>query len=47
MLFEVTPLDPLTLAAVVAAVIVATAAASLGPLRRALSVDPAQALRGA
>jgi putative ABC transport system permease protein len=46
MLFEVSPLDPLTLVAVVAAVILATALACVGPLRRALSVDPAHALRG-
>jgi putative ABC transport system permease protein len=46
MLFEVSPLDPLTLAVVVAAVALATAVASLGPLGRALSVDPAHALRG-
>jgi putative ABC transport system permease protein len=46
MLFEVRPLDPLTLAAVVAAVGVTTAVASLAPLRRALTVDPAAALRG-
>jgi putative ABC transport system permease protein len=46
MLFQVSPLDPLTLAVVVAAVTLATAVASLGPLGRALSVDPAHALRG-
>jgi putative ABC transport system permease protein len=46
MLFGVRPLDPLTLVAVAAAVLVASAAASLGPLARALTVDPARALRG-
>jgi putative ABC transport system permease protein len=46
MLFGVRPLDPLTLAVVVAAVSVASAAACLGPLSRALTVDPAHALRG-
>jgi putative ABC transport system permease protein len=46
MLFEVSPLDPVTLVAVVAAVVLATALACLGPLRHALSVDPAHALRG-
>jgi ABC-type antimicrobial peptide transport system permease subunit len=46
MLFGVAPLDPLTLAVVAAGVMLASAAASLGPLRRALTVDPARALRG-
>jgi putative ABC transport system permease protein len=46
LLFQVNPLDPLTLAVVVAAVAAATTVASLGPLGRALSVDPAHALRG-
>ena len=45
MLFEVRPLDPATLASVVAIVGITTAAAGLGPLYRALSVDPAAALR--
>jgi putative ABC transport system permease protein len=45
-LFAVNPIDPLTLAVVVAAVAAATAAATLGPLARALAVDPAHALRG-
>jgi ABC-type lipoprotein release transport system permease subunit len=46
MLFGVRPLDPLTLLVVVAAVSLASAAATLGPLSRALTVDPAHALRG-
>ena len=46
MLFAVHPLDPLTLGVAVLAVGVASAAASLGPLLRALTVDPAHALRG-
>jgi len=46
LLFAVHPLDPVTLGVVVAAVAAATAAATLGPLARALAVDPAHALRG-
>jgi putative ABC transport system permease protein len=46
LLFAVHPLDPVTLVAVVAVVVAASAAASLGPLGRALAVDPARALRG-
>jgi len=46
MLFGVRPLDPLTLGVVAAAVSLASAAACLGPLSRALTVDPAHALRG-
>ena len=46
MLFGVRPLDPVTLVVVVAAVSLASAAATLGPLSRALTVDPAHALRG-
>ena len=46
LLFAVHPLDPVTLATVVAVVVAATAAASLGPVSRALAVDPARALRG-
>ena len=46
LLFAVSPLDPVTLGVVVAAVTAATAAATLGPLGRALAVDPAHALRG-
>jgi putative ABC transport system permease protein len=45
MLFEVRPLDPATLAAVVALVGLTTAAAGVGPLYRALTVDPAAALK--
>ena len=46
LLFAVDPVDPATLAVVVVAVAAATAAATLGPLARALAVDPAHALRG-
>ena len=45
MLFAVDPVDPITLGAVVAAVGLAAAVASLAPLARALAVDPAHALR--
>jgi len=45
MLFEVQPLDPPTLVTVVAAVAVAAALAGFAPLRRALAVEPAAALR--
>jgi ABC-type antimicrobial peptide transport system permease subunit len=46
LLFAVQPVDPVTLAAVVAVVVAATVVATLGPLSRALAVDPARALRG-
>jgi ABC-type antimicrobial peptide transport system permease subunit len=46
MLYAVHPLDPLTLGVAVLAVGLASAAATLGPLLRALTVDPAHALRG-
>jgi putative ABC transport system permease protein len=46
LLFEVRALDPSTLAAVVAAVASCSVLASALPLRRALAVDPAAALRG-
>jgi putative ABC transport system permease protein len=46
MLFAVHPLDPVTLGAAVAAIALVTAIACLGPLSRALDVDPAAALRG-
>jgi putative ABC transport system permease protein len=45
LLFGVTPTDPLTFAVVPALVILAGIASSLGPARRAASVDPAVALR--
>jgi putative ABC transport system permease protein len=46
MLYEVSPTDPLTLAAV-AAILMATAlVACFIPARRAMRVDPVQALRG-
>ena len=46
LLFEVQALDPSTLAAVVSAVALCSVLASALPLRRALAVDPAAALRG-
>ena len=46
LLFEVRALDPSTLAAVVFAVSLCSVVASALPLRRALAVDPAAALRG-
>ncbi len=45
LLFGVSRLDPLTMAAVVAVMAVASAAACFVPLRRALRVDPVVALR--
>ena len=45
LLFEVSPTDPLTLAAVAALLVVTAAAASYAPARRAARVDPAEALR--
>jgi putative ABC transport system permease protein len=44
-LFEVSPTDPLTLAAVSALVLGVTLAASYVPARRASKVDPMTALR--
>jgi hypothetical protein len=45
LLFDVSPVDPLTYASVSAAVAAAALAASYLPSRRALRVDPAEALR--
>ena len=45
-LFGVSPRDPATLAGVVAAMILAAAAASYFPARRAMNVNPIVALRG-
>lgn len=45
MLFQVTPTDPLTFAAVAAALAAVATAACFGPARRALSIDPIEALR--
>ena len=44
-LFDVTPHDPLTLAVVSVAFLVVAAGASVLPARRALRIDPAEALR--
>lgn len=44
-LFEVSPTDPATLVAVSVVFLVVAAAASVIPVRRALRIDPAQALR--
>jgi len=46
LIFGVAPIDPLTLAAVGATLLVAGAAACLVPVRRALRADPAEVLRG-
>jgi len=45
LLFGVSPADPWTLAGTVGLLLVVTLAASLGPARRAASVDPVRALR--
>ena len=45
MLFATDPADPGTIAAVALVLTAAAVAACLGPLRKALRVDPAQALR--
>jgi ABC-type antimicrobial peptide transport system permease subunit len=45
LLFGVTPLDPVTYGAVSALLIVAAVVASYVPARRALSIDPVQALQ--
>jgi putative ABC transport system permease protein len=46
LLFGIQPMDPLTLASVVAALGIAAAIACLVPIRRAIKVDPVEALRG-
>jgi len=45
LLFGIRPLDPLTFLVVPALIMLVAAAASWQPARRALGVDPAQALR--
>ena len=45
LLFETAPTDPMTFAAVVGLLAITAVAAGLGPTRRALSVDPIEALR--
>jgi predicted lysophospholipase L1 biosynthesis ABC-type transport system permease subunit len=45
MLYEVSPADPLTLAAVAAILLAAALLACLVPARRAMSVDPVATLR--
>jgi ABC-type antimicrobial peptide transport system permease subunit len=45
LLFGITPLDPVTYAAVPLVLVTATALASYVPARRAASVDPVEALR--
>jgi ABC-type antimicrobial peptide transport system permease subunit len=46
LLFEVSPVDPLSLAAGPAFVLLAGAVAALVPTLRALAIDPAATLRG-
>jgi ABC-type antimicrobial peptide transport system permease subunit len=45
LLFEVTPADPLTLAMVAAILLGVTLIAAAVPAKRALRIDPLQALR--
>jgi putative ABC transport system permease protein len=45
MLYDVTPLDPLTYVAVVAVLAAVTSIASYAPARRATRIDPITALR--
>jgi len=46
LLFEVSPVDPVTYGAVTAALVAAALAASYLPARRVMALDPVQALRG-
>jgi len=46
LLFGVSPADPLTFGSVLVALLVVVAAASVGPARRAASVEPVVALKG-
>ncbi|MDQ3169368.1 MAG: ABC transporter permease [Acidobacteriota bacterium] len=46
LLFGIRPVDPVTLASVVASLGIAAAIACLVPIRRAIQVDPVEALRG-
>jgi putative ABC transport system permease protein len=45
MLFGVSPTDPLTIAFVAATLLIVSIAAALGPARRAMRIDPVEALR--
>ncbi len=45
LLFGVEPGDPLTLAVVLALIVIAGAVATIVPMRRAMAVDPNVALR--
>jgi ABC-type antimicrobial peptide transport system permease subunit len=45
LLFEVSPIDPLTYSAVAIGLVLAAALASYLPSRRAAAVDPVEALR--
>jgi ABC-type antimicrobial peptide transport system permease subunit len=45
LLYEVAPADPLTIAAVALTLLVVSAIACLGPARRAMRIDPVEALR--
>ena len=45
LLYEVAPADPLTIAAVALTLLLVSAVACLGPARRAMRIDPVQALR--
>ena len=45
MLFEVNPADPITIAAVTTLLIAAATLACILPARRAMRVDPVEALR--
>jgi putative ABC transport system permease protein len=46
LLFGVTALDPITYVAVAGTLVIAAALASYVPARRAVAVDPVEALRG-